>query len=156
LASHFGSCGAHLSEATGFDHVCPRSAGGNSYAERPIGSIRRECLDHVVVVGESPPKLLRLLPAGAVAGWDLHPLESAALSRRWLVTQPVLIKCQLLCSELCTEPTDLNPDFLIVGGAKAHCWERQFVTAINEINHLVQIVEQEVRVRSRWAPEEEG
>ena len=30
----------------------------------------------------SPPWLLRLLPAGAVAGWDLHPLESAALSRR--------------------------------------------------------------------------
>ena len=24
----------------------------------------------------------RLLPAGAVAGWGLHPLESAALSRR--------------------------------------------------------------------------
>jgi hypothetical protein len=23
-----------------------------------------------------------LLPAGAFAGWDLHPLESAALSRR--------------------------------------------------------------------------
>jgi hypothetical protein len=23
-----------------------------------------------------------LLPAGAVAGWDLHPLENAALSRR--------------------------------------------------------------------------
>src|SRR5712672_3643585 len=30
----------------------------------------------------SPPQLLRLLPAGAVAGWDLHPLESAALPRR--------------------------------------------------------------------------
>src|SRR6476469_3195025 len=30
----------------------------------------------------SPPCLLRLLPAGAVAGWDLHPLESTALSRR--------------------------------------------------------------------------
>ena len=28
----------------------------------------------------SPPCLLRLLPAGAVAGWDLHPLESAAFS----------------------------------------------------------------------------
>src|SRR5207302_7775773 len=26
----------------------------------------------------SPPCLLRLLPAGAVAGWGLHPLESAA------------------------------------------------------------------------------
>jgi hypothetical protein len=23
-----------------------------------------------------------LLPAGAVAGWDLHPLESAAFARR--------------------------------------------------------------------------
>src|SRR5664279_3021470 len=30
----------------------------------------------------SPPCLLRLLPAGAVAGWDLHPLESAAFPRR--------------------------------------------------------------------------
>src|ERR1700693_3130043 len=29
-----------------------------------------------------PPWLLRLLPAGAGAGWDLHPLENAALSRR--------------------------------------------------------------------------
>jgi len=29
-----------------------------------------------------PPWLLRLLPAGAFAGWDSHPLESAALSRR--------------------------------------------------------------------------
>src|ERR1700730_3466878 len=30
----------------------------------------------------SPPCLLRLLPTGAVAGWDLHPLESADFSRR--------------------------------------------------------------------------
>src|ERR1700674_2250559 len=30
----------------------------------------------------SPPCLLRLLPAGAVAGWDLHPQESAAFPRR--------------------------------------------------------------------------
>src|ERR1700676_3476591 len=30
----------------------------------------------------SPPCLLRLLPAGAVAGWGFLPLESAALSRR--------------------------------------------------------------------------
>src|SRR3981189_1331631 len=34
----------------------------------------------------SPPCLLRLLPAGAVAGWGLHPLESAALSRRTPIT----------------------------------------------------------------------
>src|ERR1700676_4607224 len=30
----------------------------------------------------SPPCLLRLLPDGAIAGWDLHPLESAAFARR--------------------------------------------------------------------------
>src|SRR6202023_2056246 len=36
----------------------------------------------------SPPCLLRLLPAGAVAGWDLHPLESAAFSRRTPVADP--------------------------------------------------------------------
>ena len=29
-----------------------------------------------------PPWLLRLLPAGAVAGWALHPLENAAFPRR--------------------------------------------------------------------------
>src|ERR1019366_8664347 len=30
----------------------------------------------------SPPCLLRLLPAGALAGWALHPLENAAFARR--------------------------------------------------------------------------
>jgi hypothetical protein len=31
----------------------------------------------------SPPRLLRLLPAGAtVAGWDLHPLKDRAFARR--------------------------------------------------------------------------
>jgi len=29
-----------------------RSPWQNAYAERVIGSIRRECLDHVVVIGE--------------------------------------------------------------------------------------------------------
>jgi hypothetical protein len=37
----------------------------------------------------SPPCLLRLLPAGAVAGWDLHPLESAAFARR----TPIGVAC---------------------------------------------------------------
>jgi hypothetical protein len=29
-----------------------------------------------------------LLPAGAVAGWDFHPLESPAFSRRTPVSEP--------------------------------------------------------------------
>lgn len=32
--------------------IAPRSPWQNAYAERVIGSIRRECLDHVVVAGE--------------------------------------------------------------------------------------------------------
>ena len=35
------------------DHpTAPRSPWQNAYAERLIGSVRRECLDHIVVVGE--------------------------------------------------------------------------------------------------------
>jgi transposase InsO family protein len=33
--------------------VAPRSPWQNGHAERLIGSIRRECLDHVVVFGET-------------------------------------------------------------------------------------------------------
>jgi hypothetical protein len=40
-------------------------------SQAPISPLRRRMIE-----------LLRLLPAGAVAGWDLHPLENAALSRR--------------------------------------------------------------------------
>ena len=35
------------------DHpIAPRSPWQNGYAERLIGSIRRECLDHIVILGE--------------------------------------------------------------------------------------------------------
>ena len=42
-----------------------------------------------------PPCLLRLLPAGAVAGWGLHPLESAAFARRTPgadIAQPIALR----------------------------------------------------------------
>jgi len=36
------------------DHpIAPRSPWQNEHAERLIGSIRRECLDHVVIFGEA-------------------------------------------------------------------------------------------------------
>jgi hypothetical protein len=39
--------------------IAPRSPWQNAYAGRVIGSIRRECLDHVVVIGER--HLMRIL-----------------------------------------------------------------------------------------------
>src|SRR6202048_20916 len=42
----------------------------------------------------SPPCLLRLLPAGAVAGWDLHPMESAAFSRRTPKADRAAARCR--------------------------------------------------------------
>lgn len=46
------------------DHpVTPRSPWENGHVERLIGSIRRECLDHVVVFGEA--HLRRILKAYA-------------------------------------------------------------------------------------------
>jgi hypothetical protein len=42
----------HRQSAVGSAADPPRSPWQNGYAERLIGSIRRECLDHVVVLGE--------------------------------------------------------------------------------------------------------
>ena len=43
--------------------ISPRSPWQNGYAERVIGSIRRECIDHVIVFWRvSPPSLLRSYP----------------------------------------------------------------------------------------------
>jgi len=39
--------------------ISPRSPWQNPYAERVIGSIRRECLDHVIILGEQ--QLRRIL-----------------------------------------------------------------------------------------------
>ena len=59
LLSVHSRCGLHTRAATNSWHAYPKASDISS-----------------------PPCLLRLLPAGAVAGWGLHPLESAAFSRR--------------------------------------------------------------------------
>ena len=56
--------------------TAPRSPWQNAYAERVIGSMRRECLDHVVVIGgtassRAPVEVRRLLqrdPDTLIAG----------------------------------------------------------------------------------------
>jgi hypothetical protein len=45
----------------------PRSGWQNAYAERVIGSIRQECLDHVVAIGER--HLLAILSETGVSRW---------------------------------------------------------------------------------------
>jgi putative transposase len=51
----------HATKAMGIEEVltAPRSPWQNAYVERFIGSVRRECLDHVIVI--NPAGLQRLL-----------------------------------------------------------------------------------------------
>lgn len=50
----YGRVFRRQAKALGIKEVptAPRSPWQNSYAERVIGSIRRECIDHVVIVGD--------------------------------------------------------------------------------------------------------
>lgn len=77
--------------------IAPRSPWQNPFAERVIGSIRRECLDHVVVLGER--HLRRLLrryrryynttrPHQSLEGNSPRPREVEPLSRRRVVAVP--------------------------------------------------------------------
>src|SRR5689334_8201936 len=50
----YGERFSHQAQTLGIQEavIAPRSPWQNAYAERVIGSIRRECLDHVIVIGE--------------------------------------------------------------------------------------------------------
>ena len=65
-------------------HILPAGLPAHSLALRPAHSRNHQIRDRYPGASDisSPPCLPRLLPAGAVAGWDLHPLERAAFSRR--------------------------------------------------------------------------
>lgn len=80
------------------DHpIAPRSPWQNGHAERLIGTIRRECLDHIVVFGEA--HLRRILAAYARYYNELRThltLDKDSPSRRpvqwhgYLIAQPIL------------------------------------------------------------------
>jgi transposase InsO family protein len=81
------------------DHpVAPRSPWQNAYVERLIGSIRRECLDHMTVFGEAH---LRRILSGYAAYYNASrthrslnkdaPLRRAIERLGAVVSRPVLV-----------------------------------------------------------------
>jgi transposase InsO family protein len=80
------------------DHpIAPRSPWQNGHTERLIGSIRRECLDHIVVFGEAHLRRILAIYAGYYNGVRTHlSLDKDAPGRRpiqrlgKLVARPIL------------------------------------------------------------------
>ena len=79
--------------------TAPRSPWQNGYAERLIGSIRRECLDHVIVLNDA--HLIRILteyfeyyhrsrPHQSLDGNSPEPRETHMPERGRIVSEPVL------------------------------------------------------------------
>jgi len=75
----------------------PRSPWQNGYAERLIGSIRRECLDHVVVFGECQLRHLLLSYMNYYNEVRTHlslnkdaPISRAADTAGRIIVRPVL------------------------------------------------------------------
>jgi putative transposase len=52
--------------------IAPRSPWQNAFAERLIGTIRRDCLDHVIVLGESHLRRLLLSYFAYYHRWRTH------------------------------------------------------------------------------------
>jgi transposase InsO family protein len=53
--------------------TAPRSPWKDGHAERLIGSIRRECLDHIVVFGDAHLRRILAAYAGYYNGLQTHP-----------------------------------------------------------------------------------
>ncbi len=72
----YGSCFANRVRGMGIEEVliAPRSPWQNPFVERLIGSIRRECLDHVLVINEA--HLLRVLREYCAYYHDSRPHQS--------------------------------------------------------------------------------
>ena len=82
----------------------PSSPWQNPYADRLIGSLRRECLDHVIVLGER--HLRRILTSRAPTGLSLP----AAWPSRRPVTGLARVLSWLLATLLRTPPPFASSD----------------------------------------------
>jgi putative transposase len=76
-----------MADGMGIQEVCtaPRSPWQNAYAERVIGSIRRECTDHAVVMTEGG---LRRILAGYLTYYH-HARTHLALDKNMPLCRPV-------------------------------------------------------------------
>jgi transposase InsO family protein len=103
----------------------PRSPWQNGYAERLIGSIRRECLDHVVVLGERPLRhiLLSYMSYHNEIRTDLSLEKDAPISRAAEFAGNILCRPILgglhhqLCPDLIYERHrwSVTPDWNVTG-----------------------------------------
>src|SRR6266403_3395436 len=76
--------------AVDFHHILLASLPAHSLAVRPAHSRSHQIRDRYPGASDfsSPPCLPRLLPAGAIAGWALHPLEKRRLVTAHVETGP--------------------------------------------------------------------
>src|SRR3954449_5577399 len=102
--------------------TAPQSPWQNGHAERLIGSIRRECVDHVIVFGDATsassaalvPAVLQRHPNTSVTGQGLTGAESRPCHRDYSsVANPWRIASPLCPDLICDMDRDL-------GGSKRH------------------------------------
>ena len=82
----FGSIVRHRLRAMGIRDkpMATRSPWQNGFAERLIGSIRRECLDHTIIFGEA--HLRRVLRSYARYYNEARPIGRGAKMRRFIAS----------------------------------------------------------------------
>ena len=64
--------------------IAPASPWQNGFVERLIGSIRRECVDHIIVLGE--------MLCGGFCNLTLAIIMRRGLAWRWIGMRPFLIQ----------------------------------------------------------------
>ena len=93
--------------------ITPRSPWQNGHVERLIGSIRRECLDHVIVLGEGHLRNLLANYAAYYKAASLHPSRYVIEGKRFccLSIDPVgsLASCRARwTTRLCLEGIEIS------------------------------------------------